>query len=232
MIMVNIRKNLAIYALFLGLAAAGMLYGRQLQSVAGNLRVWEWTNLLWLLLGIPFLFLQRKAGLPDFLEKGISQFRRFLISLAIGIVFGLLDVWVFQVLLHPEPYQALPPFTQPFPYSLFLYFSGAFEVEVFYRLIPLTILLLAGSTVWKGRYFMVFWWFAAIATSIREPLEQMPSGSTLLITYSLVSGFLMNFLQAVWYRKAGFLSSLSVRLGHYLVWHILLGMYIQYVIIT
>jgi hypothetical protein len=231
MIKGNIEKNLAIYTLFLGVAAAGILYGRQLQSSAGNLRVWEWTNLLWLLLGVPFLFLQRKAGLPDFLEKGIPQYRRFLIPLAIGIVFGLLDVWVFQVLLHPEPYKALPPFTQPFPYSLFLYFSGAFEVEVFYRLIPLTLLLLVGSTLWKGRYFMVFWWVAALATSIREPLEQMPSGSSLLISYSLLSGFLMNFLQAIWYRKAGFLSSLSVRLGHYLVWHILLGMYIQFIVI-
>ena len=124
MIKGNIRKNLTIYALFLGVAAAGILYGRQLQSGAGNLRIWEWSNLLWLLLGVPFLFLQRRAGLPDFLEKSISQYRRFLIPLAIGIMFGLLDVWVFQVLLHPDPYKELPPFTQPFPYSLFLYSTG------------------------------------------------------------------------------------------------------------
>ncbi len=227
----KVGKNLAIYTLFLGVAAAGILYGRHLQSGIGNLRIWEWTNLLWLLLGMPFLFLQPQARLPNFLEPDIPHRKRFLIPLGIGVVFGLLDLWVFQVLLHPEPYRELPPFTQPFPYSLFLYFSGAFEVEVFYRLIPLTLLGLAGATLWKGRYFQAFWWVAAIATSIREPMEQMPSGSALLISYSLLSGFLMNFLQAIWYRKAGFLASLSVRLGHYLIWHILLGIYIQFVIL-
>jgi hypothetical protein len=134
---------------------------------------------------------------------------------------------VFKIILHPEPYSELPPFTQPFPYSLFLYFSGAFEIEVFYRLIPLTLLLLAGNYFRKGKYYELFWWVAVGVTAIREPLEQLPSGSLLLIAYSLVTGFMMNFLQVVWYRKAGFLSSLSIRLGHYLIWHILLGMYIE-----
>jgi hypothetical protein len=37
----------------------------------------------------------------------------------------------------------------------------------------------------------------------------------------------MNFLQAIHYRKAAFLATLSLRLGHYLLWHVLLGVYVE-----
>ena len=47
--------------------------------------------------------------------------------------------------------------------------------------------------------------------------------------YAFLSGFLMNYIQASYYLKAGFLSSLTLRLGHYLFWHIILGIYVQYV---
>jgi hypothetical protein len=183
---------------------------------------------LLLLVGVPFLFFQKTANLPDFWEKSVTQRRRFLLPALIGAVFGLLDMLVFKVLLHPQPYTELPPFLQPFPYSVFLYFSGAFEVEVFYRLIPLTLILAIGARFRGGKYFTPFFWAAAVLTALREPLEQLPDGSVGLVVYSLLTGFLMNFLQAIWYREAGFLASLTLRLGHYLCWHILLGVYVEY----
>jgi hypothetical protein len=56
----------------------------------------------------------------------------------------------------------------------------------------------------------------------------MPNGSNWFICYSLLTGFLMNYLQAIYYKKAGFLTTLMLRLGHYIFWHILLGVYVQY----
>jgi hypothetical protein len=224
----EVRQNLITYFVFLVIALIGIYYGRQISSDHGFLRVWEFSNLLIMAIGIPFLFLQSRARLPEFWSNTISAKTRFSIPLAIGIVFGVLDVLVIKVIMHPEPYQELPPFLQPFPYSLFLYFSGAFEVEVFYRLIPLTIMLIAGNWFKGGKYYTTFFWVAAVLTSLREPIEQLPDGNALFITYSIVTGFLMNFLQAVMYKKAGFIASLSVRLGHYLVWHIMLGIYVQY----
>lgn len=223
----GIKRNLITYAVFLILAAAGIPYGNAIQTVFPNLRVWNLNTLLWLLLAVPFLFFQAKAGFPDFWESRISNKYRIFLPLAIGIVFGLLDVLVFKVLLHPEPYTELPPFLQPFPYSILLYFSGALEVEVFYRLIPLTLICIAGQWFKKGKYAHLFFWTATILTSVREPLEQLPAGSALLILYSFAAGFLMNFLQAVWYKKAGFPAALFIRLGHYLIWHILLGVYVE-----
>jgi|GEM_PF-6014578 len=85
-----------------------------------------------------------------------------------------------------------------------------------------------GKKVADGRYFNYFLWTAIITTSLREPLEQLPTGEYWFITYALISGFIMNYLQGIYYKNAGFIASLTLRLGHYLFGHILLGFYVQY----
>lgn len=220
--------NLIIYCSFILIAIVGIFYGNAIKSTFSFLRVWDFQNILILLVGIPFLFLQSNVNLPDFLQVGISNKQRFLEPIVIGALFGILDIIVIKLVLHPEPYTELPPFLQPFPYSIFLYFSGAFEIEVFYRLIPLVIILLLGKWIASGKYFNIFLWTALILTSLREPLEQLPDGELWFIAYSVLTGFLMNYFQAIYFKNAGFLASLTLRLGHYLFWHILLGVYVQY----
>jgi hypothetical protein len=41
----------------------------------------------------------------------------------------------------------------------------------------------------------------------------------------------MNLWQAYQYKKAGFLGALMIRYGHYLIWHILLGVYIEFFVL-
>jgi len=224
----EIKLNIIIYVSFLLFAIIGIIYGNSLSNKSSLLRILDYQNILILLLGIPFLFLQNKANLPNFLNEEVSNKQRFLNPFLIGLVFGILDVFVIKVLMHPEPYKELPPFLQPFPYSIFLYFSGAFEIEVFYRLIPLTLILLLGKWLSSGKYFTICLWIGIILTSLREPLEQVTNGEIWFICYSLLTGFLMNYFQAIYYKNAGFLASLTLRLGHYLFWHILLGIYVQY----
>ncbi|OYQ31867.1 hypothetical protein CHU92_15340 [Flavobacterium cyanobacteriorum] len=225
----QIRLNLVIYSLFLVIAVAGIIYGNAIRDNYSFLRIWDFRNILLLLVGVPFLFWQSGVCLPNFFEQQISNRHRFLWPAIIGALFGLLDIIVIKLIMHPAPYTELPPFLQPFPYSVFLYFSGAFEIEVFYRLIPITLMLLIGKWLWGGRYFNIFLWSAILLSSLREPLEQLPGGELWFVSYSLVTGFLMNYLQAVYYKNAGFLASLALRLGHYSFWHILLGIYVQYI---
>ncbi len=149
----EVRQNLITYGIFMVIAIAGLFYGNSIKTDYSFLRVWDWSSVFVLFIGVPFLFFQQQARLPDFWQKDISHKKRFFIPLLIGIGFGLLDVLVVKVMMHPEPYTELPPFLQPFPYSLFLYFSGALEIEVFYRLIPLTLILLLGSWYKKGKYY-------------------------------------------------------------------------------
>jgi hypothetical protein len=227
--MTGYKQNVIIYAIFLLIAFLGVVYGNEIRLSFSGLRIWQLENIVWLGLGIPFLFLQTSATLPDFLDANVSNKKRLFQPILIGAAFGLLDIIVIKFIQHPEPYTELPPFLQPFPYSLFLYFSGALEIEVFYRLIPFTLILLIGKRVSGGNYFKYIFWTAIVITSLREPLEQMPTGDLWFVVYSLLTGFLMNYLQAIYYTKAGFLASLILRLGHYLFWHILLGIYVQYV---
>lgn len=225
----EIKYNLIIYSVFIIVAFIGILYGNAIKHNYTFLRVWDYTNILLLFLGFPFLFLQTKVNLPNLWDVKISIKQRLIIPALIGVIFGILDIIVIKIILHPEPYSELPPFLQPFPYSCFLYFSGAFEIEIFYRLIPLSLILLLGKWYANGKYLNAFFWIGAVLTSLREPLEQIPNEGVIFIIYSLLTGFLMNFIQAVYYRKSGFLGSLSVRLGHYLFWHILLGIYVEYI---
>lgn len=225
----QITQNLIIYLCFLLIAWLGSLYGEAILGDYAFLRVWQLDNILILLFGIPFLWLQSEAGLPDFWVTTISTKNRLLLPGTIGMIFGILDVLVIKFLMHPQPYTELPPFLQPFPYSLFLYFSGALEIEVFYRLIPMTIFLLIGTLFQKGKYWNTFFWISAVLTSVREPIEQLPDMGLLFISYSFVTGFLMNFLQAIYFKKSGFLASMSIRLGHYVIWHILLGIYVEFI---
>lgn len=223
------KQNIVVFCIFLLIPIIGIFYGNAISSKYNNLRIWQLENIFILLMGIPFLFLQSNAGIPNFLDQQVSNSKRFIQPILIGAFFGLLDVIVIKIIQHPAPYTELPPFLQPFPYSIFLYFSGALEIEIFYRLIPITIVLIIGKYVSKGKYLNYFFWSSIVLTSLREPLEQLPSGSTLFILYSLITGFLMNYLQAIYYKNAGFLATLSIRLGHYLFWHVLLGIYVQYV---
>ena len=225
----EIRSNIITWLILLGIAAIGIFYGNQIKVFHPGLRIWNFNNLLILLAGIPFLFFQRQAEIPDFWQKEISNRNRLAIPFLLGLVFGCLDILVFKVILHPEPYNELPPFLQPFPYSIFLYISGAFEIETFYRLIPITILCFIGRRFQKGRFEKQFFIFAVILTSLREPIEQFSDGALWLIIYSLGSCFIMNMFQALTYRKNGFPAALSLRLGHYVLWHILLGVYVEFV---
>lgn len=227
--MSNNKQNIIIYIVFILIAFIGINFGNAIYEKYNNLRIWQFENILMLAIGIPFLFLQTKAGIPNFIDEQVQNKKRFLQPFLIGAIFGLLDIIVIKIIQHPEAFKELPPFLQPFPYSIFLYFSGAFEIEVFYRLIPMTTILLIGQWISKGKFFNYFLWTAILLTSIREPLEQMPSGSNWFICYSLLTGFLMNYLQAIYYKNAGFLATLSIRLGHYLFWHILLGVYVQFI---
>ncbi|WGK95030.1 MULTISPECIES: hypothetical protein [Flavobacterium] len=221
-------KNLFVYLCFLLIALIGIFYGNSIKAEFKFLRIWDTSNILLLLLGVPFLFLFERLHIPNFWENKIAIKHKLYLPIAIGAVFGLLDIFVIKVLMHPEPYSSLPPYLQPFPYSFFLFFSGALEIEVFYRLIPISLILLLSLVIKKNSYSNYFFWIAAVLTAIREPLEQLPSEGTFLIIYSLFTGFLMNILQVIYFKKYGFLSCLFIRLGHYLFWHILLGVYVEF----
>lgn len=221
-------KEIIIGFILLFVVIITIIYGEAIAISKPNVRLWNWSNLLLILPLLPLLLMQEKASLPsiDTINKKRNGWAS---TLGIGMIFGILDLIVVKIILHPEPYTEMPPFLQPFPYSLFLYSSGALEVELFYRLIPITVLLLINQFFFKGKYRNGLILMLAIITSLIEPIQQFPSGALWFIIYATVSGIAMNAWQFKSYMQYGFIASLAVRLGHYLVWHIILGVFVEFV---
>ncbi len=227
----NIQKqrSLLTYLTLIVLAIITMYYGQWLTQNHNNIRVWNWDSFLMIAIGIPFILLQKESGLPEVWDPKVSNRNRLWIPLFTGILFGIADLIAVKIIQHPEPYTEMPPFLQPFPYSIFLYSSGAFDVEVTYRLIPITLLmLLIGRFILKGKYNAQLLLILAIITGFIEPIDQLVTSPTWFAIYAMITGFAMNFIQGWNFGRFGFLSALFVRLGHYLIWHILLGIYVEF----
>jgi len=205
-----------------------IVYGEILAANGITIRRWYWNNLLFMLPLLPFILLQHYVSLPAITVVTKKQ-HVWWSAFGVGILFGLLDVLVIKLILHPQPYQQLPPFLQPFPYSILLFTSGALEVELYYRMIPLTIVLLLDIIIFQLKHRKQILIVLAVITSIIEPIQQFPDGAIWFIVYATLSGIAMNLWQFKCYVNNGFLASLLVRLGHYLIWHILLGLYVEFI---
>jgi hypothetical protein len=147
----NYKYELISGSMLLAVVVITIVYGGMLEAKGVSIRRWHWNNLLLVLPVVPLLFLQQKASLPA--VQTINEKKNgWLSTFGVGIIFGLLDVLVIKCILHPEPYTELPPFLQPFPYSIPLYTSGALEIELYYRMIPLTVFLLLDKFFFKLKH--------------------------------------------------------------------------------
>jgi hypothetical protein len=223
------RKDLFFLGAMVLLVEATILVGDLMEDSGISVRRWYWNN-FWIVLALlACAGLQQRIGLPPVagkLPSAISHYK----ALFAGIVFGLLDVLVIKVIMHPQPYESLPPFLQPFPYSALLYPAGALEIETTYRLLPLTVLLILQQVIFGAKYRMHVIGAVGILSSLAEPILQFPSDSTIwFMVYATITGIMMNAFEYFFIIKNGFASGLLVRLGHYLVWHIALGVFVEYV---
>lgn len=221
-------KEVLIGFVLLLIVITTIIYGNAIVLSKPNIRLWNWNSLLLISPLLPLLLMQEKASLPS-IDTINKKKNGWLSTFGVGMIFGILDLIVVKIILHPEPYTEMPPFLQPFPYSIFLYSSGALEVELYYRLIPITVLLFINQFFFTGKYRNGLIVMLAIITSLIEPIQQFPSGALWFVIYATISGIAMNAWQFKSYMKYGFLASLAVRLGHYLVWHILLGLFVEFV---
>ena len=200
-----------------------------MQSNGVSVRLFSIDNIALVTCGIIGIYLSPKIGFPNLIDERISNRQRFGYPVGIGIAFALVDVALFKLIIHPEPLEELTPFMQPFPYSILLYISGALETEVMLRLLPIPVLMwLFGKIIVKNTNFSSLFWILAVGTSMIEPYLQLITDSIGLIIFSFLSGFLFNFIQVLFFRWYGFLASLFIRLGHYLIWHVAFGVFTEY----
>jgi hypothetical protein len=224
----NNKYAIVISSLILLVVFVTIIYGDVLTAKGVEVRRWPWSNLLVILPVVPLLFLQQQVSLPA-LQTIQEKKYAWRSTFGVGMIFGILDVIVIKLILHPQPYTSLPPFLQPFPYSIPLYTAGAIEIELYYRMIPLMLFLCLDQWLFQLKHRKIILIILAVLTSLVEPIQQFPDGALWFIIYATVSGIAMNLWQFKSYVQYGFVASLAVRLGHYLVWHILLGLFVEYI---
>lgn len=183
--------------------------------------IFQWSSIAILaVIGLVGVWLADRSGFPSPWDRSISNQHRFVIPALTGILLGIVSLGV-NAILH------LPKIDITFPVSVFVYSAGAIVVEVFYRWLPLPLLLWLISTVLlRNRGQGITFWILAVLLSTLEPLAQgralMGMGiSSVPLALTVLEIYVANLIQAYFFRKYGFLASLVTRVSHYTVWHIL-----------
>ena len=183
--------------------------------------IFQWSSIAVLTAaGLTGGWLADRSGFPCAWARNISNRERIVIPAMIGVALGILSLGINSA-LH------LPKLDVAFPASIFVYSAGAIAVEVFYRLVPISLFLWLISTVLlRNRGQEVIFWILAVLLSALEPVAQgralmemsvsgLPLALTLLVIYAA------NLIQAYFFRKYGFLASLAMRISYYAIWHVI-----------
>jgi hypothetical protein len=192
--------------------------------------VFEWKFLaLWTILGSIGVILAQRTGFPEPWNGGISNSRRVLLPLAIGIVLGILAIatdrmtgWTHFVAnkIH------LKTIHIDFPASIAIYPGGAIIVNIVYRIFTILFLLwIISNLILKGRAQNKVFWILAVLLAFVEPLGDLGLKELGYVTMSavFVQDYALNIIESWLFRTLGFLAPILMRIFFYLIWHVLWG---------
>jgi hypothetical protein len=183
------------------------------------------------LLGGLGVYLASRIGLPAAWDARVTNRVRFAYPLAVGVGLGVISV-VLELLTGGISFVVadlgLERFNAPFPGSVLLYSGGAVVLEVAYRLLLIPVVLWVALRLGlPERHMVKAFVVLALITALLEPSGQtavaIEAGRYDLAVSQFALGFVYNLAQAFFFLKAGFLAALSVRWGHYAIWHVIYG---------
>jgi hypothetical protein len=194
------------------------------------------THLIATLAGLVAIAAMHRIGFPAAWDERIPARHRLLLPVLVGVAGGIATVGVDVVAGLVATAEAVigQPFNVAFPGSVLVYSAAAIHQELRFLLFPLPVLLwLISGVMLRGRWQALTFWTLAVLSSAAEPALQAVAlrnvfGPGVIVTL-LVTGFAANLASAAFLRHYGLLAAILVRLGHYLVWHILYGNFLAYV---
>ena len=174
-----------------------------------------------------------RTGFPAAWDARIPASRRLLLPLLVGVGFGVVAIVIEGVTRSLHIIEAFfGPANVAFPSSLFTSTAGAikFELEYLLFIVPTLLWLVSNVALRRRGQTQSFWILAALSSAI-EPTTQgislyvLANGAIGLAAFAayLVHSYAFNFTSAVSFRRYGLLAPVLVRLGNYLVWHVLYG---------
>ena len=193
---------------------------------------WTWLAIyaVWGLIGI---WCAHRTGFPAAWDVRIPASHRLLLPASVGVGFGLLAILIEEVTRSLHILEAVfGPANVAFPGSLLVSSAGSIKWELIFLLFPAPLLLwLISGVVLRGRgQTRTFWVLAALSAAVEPAMQGVPLlmlsngaiGPAAFAAYALHS-YAFNFAAAVFFRRFGLLAPVLVRLGNYLVWHVVYG---------
>jgi hypothetical protein len=189
----------------------------------------SWANLgIFSLVGMVGVLLSQRTGFPEAWKAGESLWQRLILPTIVGLGLGATMVLIDLQTGFTASFAANHGVTQQytdFPSMFFIFTSASIIVETVYRLLIIPLLLwVTSNVILKGKAQTQIFWGLAVLTSLLEPLGQISDLRVLPGALAVALGviyFGVNMIQAGFFRKYGFLAAIMVRVGFYLVWHVL-----------
>lgn len=171
------------------------------------------------------VYLAPRTGFASMWQVGSSNLKRLLIPLLIGLGFGLLTI-IFD-LIQPLGEGSLIQF----PASLVAYpMAGILEEIIFRLFLTTTLVWMISNVLLSGRWQEGVFWGVSTFLGVFYTLSQVNLYQSLMGTvdlFVLAQFFIVIaayfILAAYIYRKYGFLAAISMRVGDYILWHVLWG---------
>jgi hypothetical protein len=182
------------------------------------------------LAGLAAIWCMHRTGFPAAWDARIPVTRRLLLPILVGVVSSAVPIGLDLVVGLLATVEALTgqAVNVAFPGSLLVYSAAAIHQVLRFVLFPLPVLLwLISSVLLRGRGRAPTFWVLAVLVSAVEPSLQSMAVVSLfgpaVVATIFVGGFAANFASAVFLRRYGLVAAILVRLGNYVVWHILYG---------
>lgn len=149
-----------------------------------------------------------------------ENLRRLFCSSVLAVLFASITILVDLKVVFPADMNVL------FPESLLFYPAIGFLVEILFDVLPLSVLLISLTSIFKNVSSKNITWISIFIVSLLEPIYQTaPMGSSnhyplWAVVYVGLHLFLFNLFQLLIFERYDFISMYSVRLVYYMLWHI------------
>ncbi len=171
------------------------------------------------------VYLAPAAGFASLWQKDVTNTKRFLEPVLIGVGIGVLAI-VFD-LLQPLGGESMIKF----PASLVAYPLAAILEEIIFRLfLTTTFAWIISNFLLRGNWQEAVFWVVSVFLAVFYTLSQLSQYQNLVSALDLI--VLARFfvviavyfiLAAYYYRRYGFLAAISMHLGYFMVWNIIWG---------
>jgi len=177
-------------------------------------------SFLIVLLGIISLSVLLSKGWFKIYKK--ENLKGLFLRSSLAVLFALITILVVDLNVpFPADMNVL------FPESLLFYPAIGFFVEIFFHVLPLSIILISLTSIFKNISQEKIIWFCILIVSLLEPVYQtipmFSSGPLWAAVIVLLNLFLFNLSQLFIFKRYDFISMYSFRLAYYLIWHIVWG---------